>query len=560
MATAWAADAEQPLELQLPSRPQPGLRMAATGVADVEQPPTLLMSRSPKPELQLVGTGVADAKQPRSEEDIQQNVETTDFVHKPIHPLAYAAAHCTLFAAHWMGASRFHKVARRKTSQVHSLERQLDTRRLECAFDPEDVHTFLRKDRSVVLHNFKRINPKVLKQIEAKLQEQGAPAAGLGSWGPPELPVEQQESVDEAAVSRNSEGPIEEDELYNNLFEKQSWPVFTICHGLIILLLWFIGSGLHVQSGSSAGYWTRKGGLDTLGNSFHFQTDLRWSNNECEDLRSQVWRWVTYQFTHLSFSHAIVNFVVTILLGVPLEGQHGFWRMAVLFNVGVAGGALFFFLAEAHDAAVGSSGGVYTLLGVHIADLLMNFDSTQFRITKVVMLLILIVVDIISRFVSAGEGRVSHAAHVGGALVGCLLGTVMVKNLSKKCYERILEAILGSVFVILMIVCCAWLGGHNDGPKNIFESTPGWCSIVMYRDIPVGSTIPRIMCTHCSMLECITALKKRYKTCCRPGVVNCISPSYCFQATTSSIEQCEKNDALWVEQGRFVSSDYAKLR
>lgn len=102
---------------------------------------------------------------------------------------------------------------------------------------------------------------------------------------------------------------------------------------------------------------------------------LRLAGDSCEDLRAQVWRWWTYQFTHVGAVHVMMNAALNVVLGIPLELMHGSLRVALMFNIGVVGGAMCYSVNDAHTVVVGCSGGCYALIGTHIADLLMNWRS-----------------------------------------------------------------------------------------------------------------------------------------------------------------------------------------
>ena len=63
-------------------------------------------------------------------------------------------------------------------------------------------------------------------------------------------------------------------------------------------------------------------------------------------LRSQCWRFISYMFVHLSYSHVLVNLSVQIFVGIPLEMSHGSLRVGFLYLAGVFAGSLTSSLAE----------------------------------------------------------------------------------------------------------------------------------------------------------------------------------------------------------------------
>ena len=60
----------------------------------------------------------------------------------------------------------------------------------------------------------------------------------------------------------------------------------------------------------------------------------------CDDLRFELWRYLTYQFCHKGASHIGFNIVMQCAMGIPLEMVEGSLRMFLIYNLGVAYGAL----------------------------------------------------------------------------------------------------------------------------------------------------------------------------------------------------------------------------
>lgn len=69
--------------------------------------------------------------------------------------------------------------------------------------------------------------------------------------------------------------------------------------------------------------------------------------------------------------HISVNIIVQIMLGVPLEMVHRWWRILIIYLAGVASGSLFTSVVDPDVYLAGASGGVYSLLAAHIATIIM---------------------------------------------------------------------------------------------------------------------------------------------------------------------------------------------
>merc|ERR1719160_1900589 len=151
--------------------------------------------------------------------------------------------------------------------------------------------------------------------------------------------------------------------------------------------LWSAGS---YQDWGPGKFTQKIGGLESF---FKGHTKLR-TNYKCLDYRTEWWRWFTYQFTHAHIGHSGFNTVMNCFLGVPLEKVHGHFRLFFMYQVGVFGGSMCLFVTDVHTAVVGCSGGVYSLYGIHLAKLFMNWHQMRYRKPILLLLVVLLVCDI----------------------------------------------------------------------------------------------------------------------------------------------------------------------
>lgn len=72
----------------------------------------------------------------------------------------------------------------------------------------------------------------------------------------------------------------------------------------------------------------------------------------------------------------MVNIMVQILLGIPLEMVHRWWRVLLVYLAGVIAGSLATSLSDPYVYLAGASGGVYALITAHIATIIMvSFEN-----------------------------------------------------------------------------------------------------------------------------------------------------------------------------------------
>ena len=75
--------------------------------------------------------------------------------------------------------------------------------------------------------------------------------------------------------------------------------------------------------------------------------------------RHEAWRFLTYTFLHKGFIHIANNLVLQLVVGIPLEMVHGWWRIALCYLLGSTMGSLGHSLLDANTYLLGASGGVY---------------------------------------------------------------------------------------------------------------------------------------------------------------------------------------------------------
>jgi membrane associated rhomboid family serine protease len=280
-----------------------------------------------------------------------------------------------------------------------------------------------------------------------------------------------------------------------------SFPVFTVAWPLLVFSLWIF---FYFSHGTSYA------GLESI---WPDQTDLA-VTSDCVDFRGQIWRWWTYQFTHVGFMHAAKNSVMMLILGFGLEGASwdaagdttvGPWRLAFMFNVGVFGGACFYFILDCHTRTVGMSGGVYSLLGLNIADQLMNLDS-EYAYATLFFLFFLVGVDVLETILSHTPG-VSWAAHAGGGIYGLLIGILVGKNTRVQSWEKVVRLLALVTIIVLTLFCIIWLStGLTRTIDEQWNGVAAWCWHRQVQNITeFGDVLP-----HCVRCDADQACIDRY--------------------------------------------------
>ncbi|KAI5642611.1 rhomboid family domain-containing protein [Phthorimaea operculella] len=157
--------------------------------------------------------------------------------------------------------------------------------------------------------------------------------------------------------------------------------------------------------------------------------------------RFEVWRFITYMLVHVGVVHLLVNLLVQLFLGVPLEMVHRWWRVTLVYLAGVAAGSLATSLTDPGVYLAGASGG--------------NWNEMEFAIIQLLVFLLLAVVDVgtavYDRYFRKLQLNVGYVAHLAGAVAGLLVGIGVLRNLEKRKWEKRLWWAAVVLYFTLMI-------------------------------------------------------------------------------------------------------------
>nr|CAD7406627.1 unnamed protein product [Timema poppensis] len=160
----------------------------------------------------------------------------------------------------------------------------------------------------------------------------------------------------------------------------------------------------------------------------------------CLDVEASSNPLIAENFEIRSVFHLAVNLIVQIMLGIPLEMVHGWWRVVLVYLSGVVAGSLGTSISDPRVFLAGASGGVYALITAHVASIIMNWSEMEFPLGQLLIFVLLAAVDIgtaiYSRYISKVEDQIGYAAHIAGALAGLLVGINILRNLEIKAWER----------------------------------------------------------------------------------------------------------------------------
>ncbi|EFA05728.1 rhomboid-related protein 2 isoform X2 [Tribolium castaneum] len=182
--------------------------------------------------------------------------------------------------------------------------------------------------------------------------------------------------------------------------------------------------------------------------------------------RYEAWRYLTYMFVHIGYLHLVVNLVVQVFLGIPLEMVHDWWRVLLVYVTGVVAGSLGTSITDPRAKLAGASGGVYSLITAHIATIIMNWHEMSMPFVQLAIFLLITGVDvgtsIYNRYWANLDEPIGYMAHFSGALAGLLVGICVLKNLQITKKENIIWWVSIAVYLALMVGAVVWNIFYSD--------------------------------------------------------------------------------------------------
>lgn len=159
----------------------------------------------------------------------------------------------------------------------------------------------------------------------------------------------------------------------------------------------------------------------------------------------QPWRLLTAAFVHTSFWHVGLNMLSLWMIGRILEPLLGRWRFLALYLLGALGGSVGVALLAPSSFVVGASGAIFGLFGALVI-------IARHLGANLAGILIVLGINLAIGFVP-GMG-ISWQAHVGGLVVGALVGLVFARTRRRSqlgIQIGVLSAMTVGLFLLLLL-------------------------------------------------------------------------------------------------------------
>jgi len=176
----------------------------------------------------------------------------------------------------------------------------------------------------------------------------------------------------------------------------------------------------------------------------------------------EPWRLFTVLLVHSGFAHVGLNMLALWMIGRNLEPLLGRTRFLVLYLLSGLGGSVFIVLFGFGTPVIGASGAIFGLFGA----LLVIGRHIGANITGIAIVLginlVITLTPLIGGLFGGGAGavQVSWQAHIGGLVVGSLVGLIFARTRATRQQRTQMWLLIGltAVMVLLLLVPLAVYG------------------------------------------------------------------------------------------------------
>ncbi len=239
------------------------------------------------------------------------------------------------------------------------------------------------------------------------------------------------------------------EEARSALLDKRPKPAVPVL--LLLNCFWFlVGLVLTINAGKPVNTYLSDGDYDIL---------VRLGAiNGISLLQGEWWRILSNAFVHIGGLHLFMNMIALFSIGSLTESIWGHWRFLVIYFASAIGASCLAMAIEPFATAAGASGAIWGLIGSLLVWLIGNREHLPPQLLKGML-------NRVSLLVVLGVGisflpGVGWAAHLGGAIMGFLLGAVFVYTKRKPKHGRWL-AILASVLLTTLAIVGLVIASHR---------------------------------------------------------------------------------------------------
>lgn len=191
--------------------------------------------------------------------------------------------------------------------------------------------------------------------------------------------------------------------------------------------------------------------VDDFSSDFNLYMGMISLYPECKDNRLQLWKFISNIFIHSNPNHFFSNLFFFILLSSILESFQDYYYIFFLYIIGIIHGDLAFYYTKPYSYALGSSHGVFAILGLNISNTLINYNF--FYILTFIFSLTFFGFIIFSEAYSYNENNnIAYISHWTSLISGFLGGLSYLKKFKLNIVNKYISLFSSHIYILFSFI------------------------------------------------------------------------------------------------------------
>ena len=162
----------------------------------------------------------------------------------------------------------------------------------------------------------------------------------------------------------------------------------------------------------------------------------------------EIWRFITTNFLHGNLQHLFINILIEFIFILNRESSWKFFKTFLIFFLSSISGSILSMSQNINKISIGSSSGIYGIIGSYISIFIINFFELNIKIKLNILIIILII--IISFIFLNLSKQIDTFGHLGGILFGLFIGFLLFYNNFNQQKYLIYFSIIGIILILLI--------------------------------------------------------------------------------------------------------------
>ena len=178
-----------------------------------------------------------------------------------------------------------------------------------------------------------------------------------------------------------------------------------------------------------------------------------WPN--CRDQRFELWRFITSTLVHADIGHLIINLIILLPYSFSIETFQKSKNLLFVYILTTINSSIIFFIQNPYVSVIGCSNIVFSFIGAHLSNTILNYDYLSIEHFNSFIMLILTIIVILFEILNYINNRSDNVAYIGhwvGFFSGFLGGLSLFNIFIKNRYKIIIQICSRILYLSLTII------------------------------------------------------------------------------------------------------------